>query len=130
MSCKDMMIWVGASYYKIDCGFEEVTSECCEYGPRHKVERCYVHEAEYRGCCRKVPNLIPWAVPGETRVFLAHSGGWDEGHHGVLFGYFLFKRFEIVVEPDTYDCLDDPDRIPPPGATIYPTVYLRSKRNS
>lgn len=112
MSCQDLMLWIGTSYYKIDCGREEVTRKACAYGPRGKVKRCYVHEAAYRGCCRRLPDLIPWAVPGETRVFLVHPAGCEEGHQGTLFGYYVLERFEALVDSDTYDLLEDPDQIP------------------
>jgi hypothetical protein len=112
MSCQDLMLWIGTSYYKIDCGREEVTREACAHGPRGMVKRCYVHEAAYRGCCRRLPDLIPWAVPGETRVFLVHPASCEEGHQGTLFGYYMLERFEALVDSDTYDRLEDPDSIP------------------
>jgi len=61
-----------------------------------------------------VPQPIPWAIPGETRVFLVHSEGCEEPHQGALFGYFLLERFEIVLDPATYESLGDPNRIPWP----------------
>lgn len=112
MACQDMMLWIGDSYYRIDCCQEDVTSEACSYGPRGKVNRCYVHEAEYRGCCRRTPNIPAWAVPGATRVFLVHSATHEEGHQGTLFGYYILERFEILVDPETYRRLENPDCIP------------------
>jgi len=111
MACKDMLEWIGDSYPKIDCGLDELGDDYCYLGPRGAKRRCYVHEAEYRGCCRRVPTLPPWAIPGETRVFLVHPEGCHP-HQGSLFGYFLLERFEIVVDPTTYTDLTDPDLIP------------------
>lgn len=72
MACTDGMIWVGQSYVSILCH----SKKSCAI-PLAEKERphCFVHEAECRGCCRKVPMAPAWLVPGKSRIFLAHRGG-------------------------------------------------------
>jgi hypothetical protein len=77
----DLIMWVGTKFYPtIDS---------------------YIVEAMNLGCCKRVPKLPEDAVPGKTRVFLAH----DEGKkgQGVIFGFFVLTGVEII--------LDDPEKI-------------------
>jgi hypothetical protein len=77
----DLVMWVGSGFYPtIDS---------------------YVVEAMNLGCSKRVPSLPEEAVPGKTRVFLAH----DEGKkgEGVIFGFFVLTGIEVI--------LDDPDKI-------------------
>jgi len=74
VKCIDMMVWIGQTYRTV----EE-----------------YIREAERRGCCREIPEVPPWARPGETKVFLIHRDG-RAPHQGSIFGYFILERLEIV----------------------------------
>lgn len=77
----DLVMWVGTKFYPtIDS---------------------YVVEAMNLGCSKRVPQLPEDAVPGKTRVFLAH----DEGKtgQGVIFGFFVLTGVEVI--------LDDPEKI-------------------
>jgi hypothetical protein len=77
----DLVMWVGTEFYPTIDSF--------------------VVEAMNLGCSKRVPKLPEDAVPGKTRVFLAH----DEGKtgHGVIFGFFVLSGIEII--------LDDPEKI-------------------
>ena len=89
MPCQDCLIWVGKSY-------------------RSVAE--YVEEARTRGCSRQVPFWPSWAVPGETRVFLAHSDSFIRYDKGVIFGYFVLKGVDIILRQpdcDAYKLLPD-----------------------
>ena len=48
----DGMIWIGKSYQQVLCR----QKESCGAPVKNKRNKCYVHEAEWRGCCRKVPE--------------------------------------------------------------------------
>ncbi len=77
----DLVMWVGTKFYPtIDS---------------------YVVEAMNLGCCKRVPKLPEDAVPGTTRVFLAHDEGKKE--EGRIFGFFVLSGVEII--------LDDPEKI-------------------
>ncbi|HEX9884963.1 MAG TPA: carboxypeptidase-like regulatory domain-containing protein [Longimicrobiales bacterium] len=92
--CIDGMIWIGSSYDSIQCSS---TGSCS--GPyRSDARHCYVHEAEWRGCCRKVPAKPSWLVPGTSRVFLVHRDGLPK-HRGRIFGYFVVHRVELLHSP-------------------------------
>ncbi len=75
MSCSDCLIWVGQSYPTV-----------------YK----YIKEAEKRGCCRKVPTWPSWAVPGRTRVFLAHRDVSARTDTGSIFGYYLLNGVDVI----------------------------------
>jgi hypothetical protein len=77
----DLVMWVGTGFYPtIDS---------------------YIVEGMNLGCCKRVPKPPEEAVPGKSRVFLAH----DEGKkgQGVIFGFFVMTGIEVI--------LDDPDKI-------------------
>lgn len=78
MSPGDCLIWVGSDYYRT-------------------VHR-FVSEARTRGCCRRVPAWPAWAIPGKTRVFLAHRDRHDRTDRGSVFGYFTLAAVGIVVD--------------------------------
>ncbi|MDP2946135.1 MAG: hypothetical protein Q8N61_01620 [bacterium] len=77
----DLILWVGSGFYPtIDS---------------------YVVEGMNVGCCKRIPILPSDAVPGKSRVFLAH----DEGKKGQgrIFGFFVMSGVEVI--------LDDPEKI-------------------
>ena len=91
--CCDGLLWIGQSYAWIDCRRK---SSCAipfqPVGDKH----CFVHEAEHRGISRKLAAPPSWAVPGLTRIFLAHRGDQRSQDLGRLFGYFLLGRVETI----------------------------------
>ncbi len=106
---QDAILWIGQSYAKILC---DKSRESCYSGGQPIPRRCYVHEVETRGCCRKVPKAPDWLVPGQSRIFLAHRGGQKDRSRGCIFGYFVLKRFELIVDEETYLAITDKDQIP------------------
>lgn len=88
----DIMIWIGKSYKSILCE-EEVS---CGMPITKDRNKCYVHEAEWRGCCRKVPRIPTWAIPGKTKIFLVHRDGFKSEAKGKIFGYFVLDRIEVI----------------------------------
>jgi nucleoid DNA-binding protein len=86
------MIWVGKSYFRILCD----SKETCAISFTKRKTHCYVHEAEWRGCCRKVPALPNWLLPGKSRIFLAHRETIKSPKKGKLFGYYVFARPEAI----------------------------------
>ncbi len=88
----DGLIWIGKSYHRILCR----AKRNCSIPFKSKGPHCYVHEAEWRGCCRKVPQVPAWAVPGKTRIFLAHRDNPKTKHRGKIFGYFVLHRIELI----------------------------------
>ena len=91
----DGMIWVGESYKRILC--REKPS--CGIPVKNKRNKCYVHEAEWRGCCRKVPDIPGWMVPGRSKIFLAHKDNLKPKEQGKIFGYFVLERIEMIQPP-------------------------------
>jgi len=91
----DGMIWIGESYKKILC--REKGS--CGIPIKDKRNKCYVHEAEWRGCCRKVPDIPGWMVPGRSKIFLAHKDDLKLEEQGKIFGYFVLERIEMIQPP-------------------------------
>jgi DNA-binding protein HU-beta len=107
----DGMIWVGKSYKKIFCEREETCA--IPFKPK-KSPHCYVHEAEWRGCCRKIPTMNNWLIPGKSKIFLAHKDNLKPRERGRIFGYFVLERFEIIItcpckegQEITRKCWDD-----------------------
>lgn len=96
LQCKDGLLWIGQSYVKFDCGSKK---SCAIPSRPLKARHCFVHEAERRGVSRKVPHIPVWAVPGTTRVFLAHSAGLKDAGRGRIFGYFVLDRVEVLHKP-------------------------------
>ena len=78
--CIDMMLWIGKTY---------------------RTPEEYIQETERRGCCRKIPEVPPWARPGKTRVFLIHRDG-RALHQGSIFGLFILGRLEIITPDDDF----------------------------
>jgi DNA-binding protein HU-beta len=91
----DGMIWIGKSYKKILC--REKGS--CGIPVKNKRNKCYVHEAEWRGCCRKVPDKPGWLAPGRSKIFLAHKNNLKPKEQGKIFGYFVLERIEMLQPP-------------------------------
>lgn len=57
----------------------------------------YIVEANLRGCCRRMPYLPEWVIPGKTRVFLVHQGDQQKASDtGVLFGYYVLNRIQYI----------------------------------
>ena len=120
MKFGDGIIWIGQSYAKIICKnippadpkYAEYHNYC--YLDGNKKKRCFVHEAELRGCCRKVAAVPNWMTPGESLVFLVHRDDRDRTQ-GSLFGCYVLKRFEIITDPEIYEGLTEEDNLPWPG---------------
>lgn len=97
----DTIIWVGGCYPKILCEKQSTSDMEFSYPPHGKRPRnCYVHEAEVRGCCRKVSAVADWMVPGKSRIFLAHRDKRGVGC-GSLFGYYVLDRIEVIPPYET-----------------------------
>jgi hypothetical protein len=86
--CIDALLWIGKSYRQFLC---DPRTTC----PKEKPQ-CFVHEAEWRGVSRKLPQIPKWAVPGRTRIFLCHRGDRARGA-GRIFGYFVLGRVEVLL---------------------------------
>lgn len=96
-NCIDTLIWIGKTYYSKILGTDPGKPLTFSYPPKGMWPRdCYVHEAEIRGCCRKVPAIPNWLAPKKSRIFLAHQRGKRNGC-ACLFGYYVFRRAEMVV---------------------------------
>lgn len=107
----DAVLWIGKSYSQILCDQElEPFSQYC-YIKGRREHRCYVHEAEMRGCCRKIPQIPKWLVPRKSRIFLMYR---DEGsaERGLIFGYFVLQRFEYIVSRECREIFSNRDAIP------------------
>lgn len=96
--CIDAILWIGEQYYpEILCDKKPIKPPNFKYPPNDPwPQDCLVHEAEIRGCCRKVPIIPNWMIPGESRIFLVHQNKKNKACCS-LFGYYIFKRAEIVV---------------------------------
>lgn len=92
MKSADYLIWIGESYSRVLCGSKKTCAMPFKKGSSH----CYIHEAEWRGCCRKVPQIPPLAITGRTRIFLAHRDRLQKREQGRIFGYYILKRIEII----------------------------------
>lgn len=91
LDCCDGLLWIGETYRWVSCG----GGQSCAIPFRPvKDDHCFVHEAERRGISRKVASAPGWAVPGLTRVFLAHRADQKHSHFGRIFGYFVLHRVE------------------------------------
>lgn len=117
--CIDAMVWIGQSYPKILCKMGphrnpkySSYSEYCYFSQKGKKSRCFVHEAELRGCCRKVPGIPKWVIPGKTLIFLVHRDVFKGDNPqkskrnracGSIFGYFILKRVEIIADRKVYE---------------------------
>lgn len=92
----DAILWIGQSYSEILCDQElELFSWYCDIKGEQKY-RCYVHEAEMRGCSRKIPQAPDWLVPRKSRIFLMYRDK-SSVERGLIFGYFVLRRFEHIV---------------------------------
>ncbi len=76
VASRDYLMWVGSKNYP--------------------TIRDFVREARVFGCSKRIGHVLDKIVPGETRIFLAHDEGFAE--EGCIFGYFIVKNLEIVVE--------------------------------
>lgn len=90
--CVDGLLWIGQTYPKFFCG----RARSCVKPERPQGPHCFVHEAERRGVSRRVSHIPPWAVPGQSRIFLAHRGGEKNASRGRIFGYFVLNRTEVL----------------------------------
>jgi len=90
-NCIDGIIWVNDSYMDIQCNKQVSCAIPHSTGPH-----CYVHEAQWRGCCIKIPKIPNWAVPDKTKIFLVHKNNFRSASRGKIFGYFVLKRFEEI----------------------------------
>ncbi len=109
--CHDAMLWIGQSYAQILCDQKpEPFSEYC-YIKDNRKQRCYVHEAEMRGCCRKIPRAPKWLVPEKSRIFLIHRDG-KSIEQGSIFGYFVLQRFEHIISGKVEEAVTDAKKIP------------------
>jgi hypothetical protein len=61
----------------------------------------FIQEAQLLGCSRRLPGLIPWAVPHKTRVFLVHRDNNPDESYGSLFGFFVLHSVHIVYDDVT-----------------------------
>lgn len=93
MKSRDYLIWIGESYSKVLCGLKKST---CAIPFNHGSSHCYIHEAEFRGCCRKVPQIPQMAITGSTRIFLAHKDGLHKKEQGRIFGYYVLGSIEQI----------------------------------
>jgi nucleoid DNA-binding protein len=93
MKSADYLIWVGQSYSGVLCGSKKST---CTIPFKKGLSHCYIHEAEWRGCCRKVPQIPPLAITGRTRIFLAHRDRLQKKEQGRIFGYYILKGIEVI----------------------------------
>lgn len=133
MSYKDVIIWIGQSYPEILCKkvlppdstYDEYSDHC--YPDKNRKKGCYVHEAELRGCCRKVATISDWMIPEKSRVFLVHRDGKGKTQ-GSLFGYFVLKRFEIITEPEVYEGIIKKDNLPWPKYLFNDILQTSLKR--
>jgi len=97
MACIDFLIWIGTPK-KRSVTVEEVDGEKkIVYKPaRYSSINGYIKEAMELGCCRRIPQLPYWAVPGRSRVFLVHRGNHKRLERGSIFGYYVLKRIEFI----------------------------------
>jgi len=93
MKSTDYLIWIGQSYSSVLCRRKKST---CANPFIEVSSHCYIHEAEWRGCCRKVPLIPKLAITGRTRIFLAHKDGLRNKELGRIFGYYILKGIEII----------------------------------
>ena len=93
LECVDALLWIGQSYKWVDCGRPQ---SCAIPFVPVRGDHCFVHEAERRGVSRKIAAVPTWAVPGLTRVFLAHRADQRTADRGRLFGYFVLHRIETL----------------------------------
>lgn len=93
MKSTDYLIWIGKSYSRVLCGSKKTT---CAIPFKKGSSHCYIHEAEWRGCCRKVPQIPLLAITGRTRIFLSHKDTLQKREQGRIFGYYVLKGIEII----------------------------------
>ena len=99
---------------------DEQADDCLLWidGPYKTIE-AFVEEAATRGVCRTVNAWPPWAIPGKTRVFLAHHDDNERVDFGSIFGYFDLTGVALTPSPDgPGDGFDDrrpPISTSPPG---------------
>lgn len=94
--CVDGFLWIGQSYPQFYCHRDA----SCLRADRPQGPHCFVHEAERRGISRRISRAAPWAIPGRTRIFLAHRGGEADASKGRIFGYFVLNRTEQLASSD------------------------------
>jgi len=99
MACIDFLIWIGTPK-KRSVTVEEVDGDIrIVYKPaRYSSINGYIKEAMELGCCRRIPQLPSWAVPGRSHVFLVHQGNHKRLDQGLIFGYYVLKRVEFIAK--------------------------------
>lgn len=114
----DYLIWIGKSYSEVLCSKPSTNS--CAIPHNHESPHCYIHEAEWRGCCRKVAQIPKLAITGHTRIFLAHKDKLKRKEQGRIFGYYILKGIEIIkgVEKPLSMPLQNFKKITTPQGTI------------
>jgi hypothetical protein len=100
----DGLLWIGGSYKEIECNDYQ---NCAE----EKRTRCFVHEAAWRGISRKVAHVPKWAIPGKTKIFLVHRGGFKALYKGKIFGYFILSRVEKLSQLNCPASSPDIDKV-------------------
>ena len=97
MACIDLLIWIGTPK-KRSVTVEEVDGDIrIVYKPaRYSSINGYIKEAMELGCCRRIPQLPSWVVPGRSCVFLVHQGNHKRLDRGSIFGYYVLKRIEFI----------------------------------
>lgn len=128
-NCRDAVIWVGQCYPHILCRKIPPFNPDYFFPPQGKMPRtCYVHEAELRGCCRRVGSIFGWLTPCESRIFLAHRGEHRQRSRGSLFGFYVFKRFEIITDSEVYETIMREGKIPWIGDLCDRIIQAAEKR--
>lgn len=104
MACIDFLIWIGTPKQR-SVTVEEVDGDIrIVYKPaRYNSINGYIKEAMELGCCRRIPQLPFWAVPGRSRVFLVHQGNHKRLDRGSIFGYYTLKRIEFIAQQEGPD---------------------------
>lgn len=97
MGYHDGMIWIDHQFYpKLLCRAQQ----SCATRTRRYQRNCFIHEAQWRGCCRKVAHLPSWLIPNRSRIFFLHKGNLKKRQEGRIIGYHIFKRAEVIAQPE------------------------------
>ncbi len=107
IECIDFLIWIGTPK-KRSVTVKEVGGEKkLVYKPaRYSSIKGYIKEAMELGCCRRIPQLPYWAVPGKSQVFLVHRGHHKRPDRGSIFGYYVLKRIEFIAHQEGPDPIE------------------------
>jgi hypothetical protein len=97
--CVDGLIWIGNAPGK------------------YRTVDEFVKEAALRGCCRQLPFIPKWVVPGKSKIFLVHRDNHKLSSRGSIFGYFVLYKLEV---PNGNGVPADPPTPPRPIRTPPP----------